>query len=302
MSDQEPFFDVIKPRLLPIEQWHLGWRFEEASIDVPQHHLQQMHCLSREDAGALWKLIIKERQLHEDFPFTATKLYFIEKKDISEDSHEFHSSSNNEVKKWLYHCGVPFKQQIYLSYYKSEAIATTWKMLVKYWPIFYYSVADEITAIDASGDWALHLHHEDVFYFGSKEPQHDDWEYPPAGRRPSEHWVECIRFYAYLINQKHIQFDRMLSLTQRFAVSKRIKQFFPDLSMSNLGLSTVEYYGDRLKLPAVWFGYSNEHNAYQITYRFGKTERTELAVDPLTQPVMNQIVDWLQRDSSSPPE
>ena len=292
---------ATKLRLLPIEEWRFWWRFEDEDINVPSHHLEQIHCLNKEDAGSLWTLIVNERRLHDDFPFTATKLYFIEKKDISEASHDYLSRDHREVKKWLYQRGVPFQQRVYLAYSKSEAVVTTWKMLAKYWPIFYYSASDDITAIDSSGEWALHLHHDDTFYFGSKEPPKN---YDPSPNGPEEHpstiWLENIRDYAYLIEKKGVNAHKMLELAQRLAAFKRTKELYAVTSMLALGISKFEDYWEMRKSPHILFDYSDDEQAYQVTFCHGKLKTTELTTDPLAQPIFHRILDWLNPDHQPP--
>jgi len=44
-----------------------------------------------------------------------------------------------------------------------------WKLLVKYWDDFTWSVGFGMTAMDHTGQWAAYLFHEDVFWFGWNE-------------------------------------------------------------------------------------------------------------------------------------
>jgi hypothetical protein len=67
--------------------------------------------------------------------------------------------------------GVPFRQRGYLSYHPDTALVTTWKMLIRYWNLFYYSIADDLTVIDDTLNWALLFFHEHELYFGSKIPR-----------------------------------------------------------------------------------------------------------------------------------
>lgn len=45
----------------------------------------------------------------------------------------------------------------------------SWKLLVKYFDSFYYSVSDDLTVIDQSLTWALLFYHEDEIYFGTNK-------------------------------------------------------------------------------------------------------------------------------------
>jgi hypothetical protein len=72
------------------------------------------------------------------------------------------------TREWLHQRGVPYSTNIYLVY--GEAIvATEWKILVKYWDAFAWSVGFAMLALNESKSWVCEFHHEDVITFQSYE-------------------------------------------------------------------------------------------------------------------------------------
>ena len=75
--------------------------------------------------------------------------------------------NEDELKKWLYKCGVPFKSEVLLlpvfSSDDTPVLLTTWKMLVKYAETFF--AYDNLIAVDPKLSWCLYYHHDDIIYF-----------------------------------------------------------------------------------------------------------------------------------------
>src|SRR5207244_1921109 len=71
------------------------------------------------------------------------------------------------VRRWLYERGVPFGRTVYLLYERWRVVQTTWRMVVRYWDAFAWSVGFATVAVDHTLQWACCLHHEDVIVFGS---------------------------------------------------------------------------------------------------------------------------------------
>ncbi len=67
----------------------------------------------------------------------------------------------------MYERGLPFEKYVFLSYSPDEAIIVPWKILIKYFDVFYYS--DDLTIIDETLQWALLFYHEDEIYFGTNK-------------------------------------------------------------------------------------------------------------------------------------
>lgn len=139
-------------------QFPLKPRFADPRYRVlPPVHLEQLKPLSVESARQLWDLT---SPLHESLPFTSGFFRSVESIPLDKDE--------RAVRKWLFDRGVLFKTAVFLSYrYQRDlAIATTWKMVVKYWDAFWYPGADDLTVIDGSLVWALFFWHEEQAFFG----------------------------------------------------------------------------------------------------------------------------------------
>jgi hypothetical protein len=145
---------------IPMEQFALKWRFTDPRYRaLPPVHLEQLKPLSSESSRRLWDLRLP---LHEELPFTAGFFRVVES--IPLDKADL--TAIRGVRKWLFNRGVPFKSPVFLSYRPEWAIATTWKMVVKYWDDFWYPGSDDLTVIDESLAWALLLWHEEEAFFG----------------------------------------------------------------------------------------------------------------------------------------
>jgi hypothetical protein len=145
---------------VPMEQFALKWRFTDPRYRVlPAVHLEQMKPLSSESARRLWNLTLP---LHGDLPFTQGLYRIVESIYLDNNDPE----AIRTVRKWLFDRGVPFKSHVYLSYEPECAIATTWKIVVKYWDDFWYPGSDDLTVVDDSFAWALLCWHECEAFFG----------------------------------------------------------------------------------------------------------------------------------------
>jgi hypothetical protein len=71
------------------------------------------------------------------------------------------------VARWLFNRGIPFRRTVYLMYERDRVVQTTWRMVVRYWKAFAWSVGYDMIAVDHTLQWACCFHHEDVFVFGS---------------------------------------------------------------------------------------------------------------------------------------
>jgi hypothetical protein len=143
-----------------MEQFALKWRFIDPRYRVlPPVHLEQVKPLSPESSRRLWDLSVP---LHGDLPFTPGMFRVVES--VPLDNRD--PAAIRAVRKWLFDCGVPFKSPVYLSYQPEWAIATSWKMVVKYWDDFWYPGSDDLTVVDESFAWALLFWHESDAFFG----------------------------------------------------------------------------------------------------------------------------------------
>jgi hypothetical protein len=72
-----------------------------------------------------------------------------------------------EVRRWLADRGVPFRRTAYLLYAPHRVVQATWRMVVRYWDAFAWSVGYAMVAVDHTLQWACCFHHEDMIVFGS---------------------------------------------------------------------------------------------------------------------------------------
>jgi len=85
----------------------------------------------------------------------------------------FGTESKDELKKWLYQRGIPFKNWVFLLTNTEPALMLTWKMVVKYAAILFGF--DDTMVFDHTLNWCLFYYHEDRMFFG-KENQFDGTE------------------------------------------------------------------------------------------------------------------------------
>jgi hypothetical protein len=77
------------------------------------------------------------------------------------------ASRRAEVRRWLFDRGIRFRQTVYLLYERDRVVQTTWRMVVRYWAAFAWSVGYAMVVVDHTLQWACCFHHEDVIVFGS---------------------------------------------------------------------------------------------------------------------------------------
>ncbi len=152
-------FHNIQDHITSIDDFRLKWRFTDENEIIPKIHLDQLKPLDKIAAQFLWDFISKT-DLHADIPFKKNYFRTVDKAKINTDNRQ-------EIKKWLYERGLPFEKYVFLSYSPDEAIIVPWKILIKYFDVFYYS--DDLTIIDETLQWALLFYHEDEIYFGTNK-------------------------------------------------------------------------------------------------------------------------------------
>ncbi len=72
--------------------------------------------------------------------------------------------SRRLLKKWLYHRGIPFSRQVFLLETNENAVAITWKMLLRYSPFIF--PGDDVAVFDSSLNWCLFYYHDNKMSFG----------------------------------------------------------------------------------------------------------------------------------------
>jgi len=108
-------FDNIFDHVIPMDEFVLKWRFTvEKYNQLPQLHLDQIKPLDQQAAKFLWDFI-STTGLHGDIPFKRNFFRSIDKARIFE-------GNEREIKKWLYHRGIPFDKMVFLSYQPHTAM------------------------------------------------------------------------------------------------------------------------------------------------------------------------------------
>ncbi|MCC9658798.1 hypothetical protein [Rhodopirellula halodulae] len=70
------------------------------------------------------------------------------------------------VRQWLHDRDVPYQTTVYMFYDRRMILTMPWRLLVKYWDAFAWSVGYAMVATDSSCQWACMFHHENVIEFG----------------------------------------------------------------------------------------------------------------------------------------
>lgn len=119
-------------------------------------HQDQITILNKEASNFLWNYDMKVNN-KELYDYENLDRYF---KQV-ETTNVF---SYDEVKKWLFNRGVPFKRKVFLSIQPNEGYILTWKMIVKYSNNIFH--AHDLAIWDKSLNWLLIYYHDNVWYFG----------------------------------------------------------------------------------------------------------------------------------------
>ncbi len=160
----------IGSHTLTFAQNPIHWRFEDEGDEIPyEDHKESILPLTKEGAAILDRFI-HDSSIHNDFPFQKGRFRNTEVLSLEPVTHQDgFKSEDKKVKKWMYELGVPFKNPVFVSYDRDCGFIMPWKLLIKYWRNFYYSISDDITIFDDSLQWCLLMFHEHEFYFGTNK-------------------------------------------------------------------------------------------------------------------------------------
>ena len=167
---------------VPLEEWRYAWR-----IDKPLSRLdrERIHPLSASSSKRIGDFL-SETDLHRDYPFKKGLFRRTESLALIPVDHQDKLvKEDRKVKKWLYQRGIPFGAPVLLSYDSSNAVLTTWKMLVRHWRLFYYPISDDLTVCDRSLNWCLLFFHEHELHFGTNEKESNQTAQTTSGLRSS---------------------------------------------------------------------------------------------------------------------
>ncbi|MBI4946976.1 MAG: hypothetical protein HY840_11325 [Bacteroidetes bacterium] len=155
-------FQTIDKHVISMDDFSLKWRFTGKEYDLlSDDHLRQLQPLDK-DASLFLANFIDKTNLHQHVPFKKDFFRTIDKAKILQ-------SNEKEIKKWLYHRGLPFGKTVFLSWDNETSMMTTWKFLVKYWECLAYGGSDDLTVFDSSLEWGLLFFHEGEIYWGTNK-------------------------------------------------------------------------------------------------------------------------------------
>lgn len=139
--------------------------FTDDYLPLPTDHAAQIGLLAPDDAARLWSWAFSS--IPPGWPERSVERFEHEAVLSAHDCWN-DATKRAEVRRWLYDRGIPFRRAVYLLYDRNQVVQTTWKMVVRYWDAFAWSVGYAMIAVDHTLRWACCFHHEEVFVFGSR--------------------------------------------------------------------------------------------------------------------------------------
>ena len=135
--------------------------FGDAYLPLPPNHAAQIALLNIADAQRVtaWAFA----SIPTGWPDrTEQRFEFEENKSVSGCWND--DVRRAEVRHWLFERGIPFRRTVFLIYEQDRVVQTTWRMVVRYWDAFSWSVGYAMFAVDQTLQWACCFHHEDSSY------------------------------------------------------------------------------------------------------------------------------------------
>jgi hypothetical protein len=137
--------------------------FQDDYLPLHPNHAAQIGLLEPEDALRVENLAYAS--LPRGWPNGGQYFAHEEKLWVGDSWND--ADAEADVRRWLYGRGVPYRRTVYLLYEPTEVVQTTWRLLIRYWDAFAWSVGSQMEAFDHTLSWACCFHHEDVIVFGS---------------------------------------------------------------------------------------------------------------------------------------
>ena len=69
---------------------------------------------------------------------------------------------------WLRAQAPNLAEQVTVSWERDTALRTSWEFFTAHWDDFCYPLSDDVLVLPDCGSWVLRYHHEEIFYFGSR--------------------------------------------------------------------------------------------------------------------------------------
>ncbi|MES2670562.1 MAG: hypothetical protein V4673_09125 [Pseudomonadota bacterium] len=136
----------------------------ESYLPLPSPHAERIEALFGIKAVQLG------RELLKDVPgYSASANGKFQRNEMRSIADSWNSPQDVQAtREWLHRRSVPYSTSIYLVY-DEIVVATEWKLLVKYWDAFSWSVGVAMLALNERKSWVCEFHHEDVITFQSYE-------------------------------------------------------------------------------------------------------------------------------------
>jgi hypothetical protein len=71
---------------------------------------------------------------------------------------------------WLRAQAPDLSEQVTVSWDRETALSTSWEFFTAHWDDFCYPLSDDVIVLPNSGRWVLRYHHDEIFYFGDRDP------------------------------------------------------------------------------------------------------------------------------------
>jgi hypothetical protein len=138
--------------------------FGDDYLPLPPSHATQISLLYHADAKrvAAWAF----SSIPPGWP-DCTDQRFEREEELSVSECWDDAGRRADVRRWLFDRGIPFRRIVYLLYERDRVVQATWRMIVRYWDAFAWSVGYAMVTVDHTLQWACCFHHEDMIVFGS---------------------------------------------------------------------------------------------------------------------------------------
>jgi hypothetical protein len=130
---------------------------------VPATHIQQVRRISDESLAGM------QEWLRARLPVSRSRdqLGYPESHILRLDDDSWNTEAGSRsVRQWLHDRGVRYGTTVYLFYDDPLILSMPWRILVRYWNAWAWSVGYSMTAVDSTCQWACMFHHENVIEFG----------------------------------------------------------------------------------------------------------------------------------------
>ncbi|MFN0019833.1 MAG: hypothetical protein ACKVP0_16370 [Pirellulaceae bacterium] len=165
VEQQLPFPISTRPWSELSERERGFFGFGDAYLPLHPNHAAQIALLASADVQRLTSWA--STSIPAGWPDrTEQRFPFEEKKSVCDCWND--EVRRAEIRHWLFERGIPLRRTVYLIYEKDRVVQTTWRMVVRYWDAFSWSVGYAMIGMDHMLQWACCFHHEEFIVFGSR--------------------------------------------------------------------------------------------------------------------------------------